>query len=115
MNHELIWSLEESFWLKGVEAFEAHLTEQCLMAFPKPTGILLKPEALEGLKGVPRWTSISMDNRHLVAIEEHLIVIGYEAKAYRGDQLYEAVCSSSYVFADDQWRLFQHQQTPNQS
>lgn len=111
-NLEKLWQLEEDFWLKGLEIFESHLGKECLMAFSKPIGIINKEEVMKGMRGAPRWSSLTMNNRRVAEINPNLIVIGYEARAKRGETEYRAICSSTYIFINDDWRLIQHQQTP---
>jgi hypothetical protein len=42
-----------------------------------------------------------------------LIVVAYHAKAVKGDETYEAHCTSTYRRrSHDDWLVVQHQQTP---
>lgn len=113
-NDEELWSLEERFWTGGVEHYERALDPECVMAFPPPAGIMVGRGIVEGLKGAPRWSSVTMADRRLARPSADIGVLAYRAKGVRdGAPAYEAYCSSTYRrTSDDGWLLVQHQQTP---
>ena len=108
-----IWSLEERFWLGGVDAFRRHMHPECTMAFQAPVGILTGAGIVASLKEAPRWASVEMDERHVSRPASDAVVLAYRARAFRdGSPPYGAYCTSVYVRLQDRWQLVQHQQTP---
>ncbi len=113
MNDQAIWSLEEQFWTGGEDHYRRALDPKCVMAFPAPAGIIAGPRIAETLKGAPRWSSVSMTERHTVRPSPDIVVIAYQAQGRREDAApYGAYCTSTYRRSTDGWRLVQHQQTP---
>jgi hypothetical protein len=113
MNDDELWSVEEKLWTNGADQYERTLDAQCVMAFPAPAGIMLGRKIVESLEGAPRWTSVTMGERHLVRPMPDVTILAYRARGTRdGAPAYEAYCTSTYRRASDGWRLVQHQQTP---
>lgn len=113
MNKDEIWRLEERFWLEGDSFHEAHLAEQCVMAFPAPAGVLDAEKVRDSHKGAPRWTSVTMSDRVVAEPDAATLVIGYRAVGNRpGSARYAAFCTSTYRCFGQTWKLVQHQQTP---
>lgn len=107
-----IWTLEREFWLSGADFFTRTMARNCLMVFPDPVGILTGPNIPKTLKGVPRWSTISMTEQRS-AVDGATVTLVYRAEAVReGEPPYRALCSSTYVGRKGKWRLLQHQQTP---
>lgn len=110
---EDLWSLEERLWTSGVEQYERTLDPECVMAFPPPTGIMVGRGIFESLKGAPRWSSVTMAERHVARPSSDVGILAYRARGVRdGAPAYEAYCSSTYRRTPGGWRLVQHQQTP---
>lgn len=107
-----IWEIEEKFWLKGVDTFESHLDQKCLMALPEPVGILAREEVLNSLKGIPRWSHVHFDSKHISQPSLNLVVAAYRVDGKRGNSSYSAYCTSTYLKREGKWLLVQHQQTP---
>ena len=113
MDDEAVWSLEERFWKGDEDFYSATLAPECIMAFPAPAGIMTGAQIVESLKGAPRWSSISMEERRTARPAAGLVIIAYRAEAKRaGADPYCACCTSTYGRTTDGWRLLQHQQTP---
>lgn len=110
--HE-VWRIERSLWLDGPSAYEAHLADECIMAFG-PMGILKRQEIIASLNGAPRWTTVDMTRTTLVTPGDSIaIVIAYQAEAHRdGSTPYRALCTSTYLVLGGVVKLAQHQQTP---
>lgn len=110
--HE-IWKIENSLWLDGVEAYEKHMADPCIMVFG-PTGILNRQQILETLAQAPRWSHVDMTETTLAAPDDSaVLVIAYRAGARRdGAEPYRALCSSTYLVVKGAPLLVQHQQTP---
>jgi uncharacterized protein YchJ len=115
MADDTLWKTEERLWTGGFEAYEERLDADCIMAFAPPAGIMRREAILASISKAPRWTTIEMLERQLSRPQESVAVLGYRARAKRGDQPYEAMCSSVYVARDGRWRMVQHQQTPLES
>ncbi|HEV2503671.1 MAG TPA: nuclear transport factor 2 family protein [Mesorhizobium sp.] len=106
-----LWDLEKSFWLGGVEVYEAHLADETLMIFPE-IGILGRDAILESIRKAPRWHEVEMSEKHLAeagdtAALAYAVVASVPARAP-----YHALCGSTYVRSGNSWRLLSHQQMP---
>lgn len=81
------------------------------MAFA-PTGILTRRKVVETLSAGPRWQEVSMSDRASIETDD-LCVLAYRATARRaGAETYRALCTTTWVRRDGDWRIVQHQQTP---
>lgn len=107
-----IWDIERALWLEGADAYQAHLAPNCLMAFG-PMGIIADSAIVEAIRKAPRWSDVVMSSQTLVEPVGDVAIIAYIAQGERnGETAYRALCTSTYVKADGQWAIAQHQQTP---
>lgn len=107
-----IWKDEESFWLGGADTFEALMARECLMVFG-PMGIMTGKDIPESLRQAPRWVEVDIGETTLLQPTDNVLVLAYRVIARRqNDEPYKALCSSTYVDQDGQWKIVQHQQTP---
>ncbi|UXU74219.1 MULTISPECIES: nuclear transport factor 2 family protein [unclassified Paracoccus (in: a-proteobacteria)] len=105
-----LWREERDFWLAGVAEAARKLDEACLMAFAG-TGILTRRRVVESLSAVPRWQEITMTDRASIETDD-LCVLAYRATARRpGADTYRAICTTTWIRRDGDWRIVQHQQT----
>jgi hypothetical protein len=110
MTFDQFWPVEEALWLQGSETYGAVLHTFCLMAFSK-VGLLSADAVLEAVRG-QRWRLVAASDAVLNRINNEVIVLGYRAEALRdGSPPYRCVCTSTYVWAGEAWRLVQHQQS----
>ncbi len=108
---DAIWTIEHRLWLDGADAYGEHMAPECIMAVG-PMGLLQGEAIVEGLRGAPRWSSVTMDNRTEATLG-NVLVIGYVAEGRRdGAEPYRALCTSSYAQTTTGWKIVQHQQTP---
>ena len=107
-----LWNTERNLWLEGEDFFARNMSEDAVMVFPGPTGILKGQSLVEGLRAAPRWKTVEMDGcEH--ALHEGCAVLAYRAMAQReGEEPYTALCMSIYEDQDRGWRIVAHQQTP---
>jgi hypothetical protein len=59
---ESLLELERELWNADEEFYRDTLSEDALMVFPEPTGILERSAVLEALGGADRWQRIKFDN-----------------------------------------------------
>ena len=112
MNDEdHLWSLEEKFWLEGLDSARHMTAKGAVFVFPYPVG-MLQGEALWQEKSVAqRWRTVSMTQRYLKRAND-IAVLAYHVSAERADiPIYEAMCTSSYVQDNQTWLRVVHQQT----
>lgn len=111
---DLLFELEEQFWIKGAEYYEQRLARAAIMVFPDPAGVMVKDEVVASLDGKPRWSNVALEEHRLLELTPTTAVITYRATAQRqGEpQPYVARASSAYVHDGRVWRLAFHQQTP---
>jgi hypothetical protein len=111
---ESLLELERQLWDADEEFYRDTLSEDAVMVFPEPTGILDRSAVLESLGGADRWRRIEFDDERLLKIDEDIFQLVYRAVAERGGDgsEYMAFITTTYVRADGSWRLSSHQQTP---
>ncbi len=105
--------LERRFWHGDATFYDATLTEDAVMVFPPPTGVLDRAAVIDSLGAADRWRSVDFRDDRLVGLGEDAVQLVYRAEAVRradGSE-YAALVTSTYVREDD-WRLASHQQTP---
>ena len=116
MTDDEAWEAEERFWTEGPEFYRERLSEDCLLVFAAPTGILQGTGFVDDMKGEPLWVSVSFSERAIARPSSDVVTLAYmaEGEKHEGEEavLYRAHCSSSYVRDGERWLLFQHQQTP---
>lgn len=109
-DHE-VWELERRFWTSGLDFYERHLDQECLMALPG-VGVLEAAEVLESIGNGARWDAVDLSECSIATPGEATVVIAYRASAERrGSPSYGAICTSTYHATDTGWKLIQHQQT----
>lgn len=114
MEDQRIWEFERSLWLGDADRYHELIDEACVMVVPAEPFVLSGGEAASAMADTPRWDDVAFDEQTVERPQEGLIVIGYRARATRGDgNAYEAYCSSTLRrLAHEEWRVVQHQQTP---
>ncbi len=115
LKQELM-DLEEKFWKADSDFYERRLTDESLLVFQDPVGVLTKRETVASLAGAPRWTEVAFRDPHVAELGEGVALLSYRARARRepGDPEYVVLASSVYVRGGPEgpWRLAFHQQTP---
>lgn len=114
MNDERVWNFEKSLWTGDADHYRELIDDECLMVLPEPPYVMTGQQAIEAVAATPRWSRVELSGQQIARPQEGLIVIAYEAEAYRdGQKAYKAHCTSTYRRLDhEQWRVIQHQQTP---
>ena len=111
-THEL-WSIEERLWTDGAKFYDNHVSGACMMAFPRPIGLLQGSAVFEVAENAPRWNAVHMRDREQKIVSASVRVLGYRARGERdGAAPYECYCTSTYHDDGNGWRLVRHQQTP---
>jgi hypothetical protein len=113
MEDTRLWSFEHSLWTEGAENYREKVDQDVLMVLPKPPFVFTGEAAIDAVAGTPVWDSAELSERHVSRPQEGLIAIAYMVHAQRGDEVYEAHCTSVIRrLSHEQWRVVQHQQTP---
>jgi hypothetical protein len=112
---ERLLELEEAFWTGDAGVYRQNLTDNALMVFPQPAGVLTRDQTLETITAGPRWAAVDFDDVHLVRLTDDAAVLTYKASAHRpdDDSAYAPLASSVYVRQGGAWTLAFHQQTPS--
>jgi len=78
-----------------------------------PGGMVIDDRAtmVESMQGDP-WDSFDLQDERVMPFGDSAAVVAYRAVARRNGQEYAALCNSTYVRQDGQWKLALHQQTP---
>lgn len=102
---------ERDFWLAGAAEAARRLDDGCLMALA-PLGILTRRKIVEHLSACARWQEVGFAERASIETDE-ICVLAYRVTARRaGADTYRALCTTSWIRRDGDWRILQHQQTP---
>lgn len=113
MDDERLWSFEQSLWTDGPENYREKVDPEVVMVLPRPPFVLGGDAAIAAVADTPVWESADLTERRVSRPQEGLIVIGYHVTASRGEESYEAHCTSVIRRLEhDVWRVVQHQQTP---
>lgn len=114
MDDDRVWASEESLWTASAEHYQGSIDPECLMVVPAPPYVLGGQQAIDAVKGTPRWSKVAFSQRKVSRPQDGLIVIAYKAEADKQDApRYTAHCTSVYRRLDhDDWKVVQHQQTP---
>jgi len=108
-------ALEKGFWRSAghPEYYREHLASDPVFALPAPTGILGERALLEAVETAAPWEEFRFQDLRTIVLGEDARALVYKARGTRpGAPAYEAIVSSVYVRADNEWKLVLHQQTP---
>lgn len=110
-------NIEEQFWKAGADFYRQHLTDDALMAFAEPAGVLTRDTAIQAISTSPRWSAVSFQEVHVLQPTADTAILSYQATAHREGKAssYSARVASIYVNRDGAWKLIFHQQTPSGS
>jgi hypothetical protein len=110
---DVLFAVEEQFWLEGAEHYAANLSPAAVMVFPDPAGVRVKDEIESSIAG-PRWSDVALEEHRLMQLNEGAAIVTYKATARRDGEArpYVARASSAYVHDGKRWKLAFHQQTP---
>ena len=113
MEDERLWSFEESLWTEGPDNYREKVDPEVVMVLPRPPFVLAGSAAIDAVADTPVWDRAELTERQVSRPQEGLIVIGYHVAASRGDEEYQAHCTSVIRRLEHEvWRVVQHQQTP---
>ncbi|MGE7204867.1 DUF4440 domain-containing protein [Sphingomonas sp. NPDC019816] len=113
MDDERVWSFEESLWTQGPDNYREKVDPEVVMVLPQPPFVLNGDAAIAAVADTPVWERAELSKRQVSRPQEGLIVIGYHVAASRGEEAYEAHCTSVIRRLEHEvWRVVQHQQTP---
>ena len=112
-----LWELEEQFWLGGTDFYTTHLTDDAVMLFAQPVGLLQRDEIIETINNAPRWIQVEMTNSLKTKVHDEVTILTYQADARRrsDEDPYRVQVISVYRRVDDRWLLAFHQQIPTQN
>src|SRR5262245_11374483 len=111
---DVLFSLEERFWLGSGDYYRRNLADAALMVFPDPAGVQVKDEILSSVSGQSRWTDVALEEHRVMELTNGAALVTYKATARRQGEPkpYRARASSAYVHDGRTWKLAFHQQTP---
>ena len=113
MDDDRVWTFEESLWTADAAHYAESIDAECLMVLPQPPFVMSGQQAIAAVSDTPRWDSVTFDRQQIARPEEGMIVVAYHVAARRGDEAYEAHCTSTYRRrGHEDWQVVQHQQTP---
>jgi hypothetical protein len=113
VDDDRIWSFERTLWTEGRENYQEKVDDEVLMVLPQPPFVYAGQEAIDAVSATPVWDEVEFSEQQVKRPQEGLIVIAYRARAARGEETYEAHCTTTMRWlAHEVWRVVQHQQTP---
>lgn len=77
-----------------------------------PGAVLDKAGCVAAMDASPGWDDADLGDAHLVRGGDTATIV-YRFTGRRGEDTYVATLTSTYVRADDGWRLLLHQHTPD--
>ena len=107
-----LWDIERQLWTGPAGDYASLMTEDCIMVFPLPAGILKRDDIIKTVTNAPRWDDIEFDKQNARQAADGTVVLAYVGRGLQGSNGYEAFCSSTYVKDKDGWRIALHHQTP---
>jgi len=63
---DVLLDMERQFWLRGADYFAHHITDDCLMVFPKPTGAMQREVIMKSVGQGARWESLEISEENLI-------------------------------------------------
>lgn len=114
MEDNRVWEFEKGLWVGDAQHYRDMIDEACLMVVPTEPYVLGGEDAVQAVSDTPRWSDVQITDSRIARPQQGLIVIAYTAHASRpeGDD-YVAHCTSTYrQLGHEEWRVVQHQQTP---
>ena len=113
MEDTRVWAFEESLWDADAQHYQEAIDENIIMVLPRPPFVFWGQSAKDAVKATPRWDEVELSERRVARPQEGLIVVAYRARCRKGEEKYEAHCTSTYrMRGHDDWLVVQHQQTP---
>lgn len=74
---------------------------------------LTRAEVVSSLADAPPWERYEIDSPRVIQLAENAASVVYTGRGFRhGEPPFVALMSSTYVRAEDRWRLAIYQQTP---
>ena len=109
-----LWTIERGFWTGDASFYQANLTEDALIAFAPPHGLLAKAQAVASLGAIPRWQEVELEDCRAIFISDCVVLLAYRACGWSIDssQPCAARVVSSYVKRRGRWMLVFQQHTP---
>lgn len=113
LNNELL-ELEKRFWEGDADFYRQNLTDDSLMVFAEPVGILEKDVTVESIAGAVRWRDIRFSDVRVLSPTADVSILVYKAVARREAEEtdYSTMASSVYVRQGGKWQMVLHQQSP---
>ena len=83
---ERLLELEQAFWKADAAWYDERLTEDALMVFPEPAGILGREAVLKSVAEAPRWASVDITEPVVVPLNTGAMLVVYLAVARRAGE-----------------------------
>ena len=111
---DTLLAIEEQFWKGDADFHVRTLTEDALMIFPAPAGLLDKARVVHAIATSQRWREVAFRDSRLLQPRSDVAILAYRVSARREGQeaRYAAYVSSVYIERNGGWELAFHQQTP---
>jgi hypothetical protein len=113
MDDTRIVEFERALWVGEADVYRRNVSAECLMVVPAQPFLLRGEQAIAAVENTPRWDDVAFHDFEIERPQEGLIVVAYRVRASRGGRAFNAFCTSTYQrLGDHDWRVIQHQQTP---
>jgi ketosteroid isomerase-like protein len=109
-----LWTIERGFWTGDAAFYQNNMTEDALIAFAPPHGLLPKAQAVASVAELPRWQTVELEVCRAIFISDCVVLLAYRACGCTADdgQPCAARVVSSYVKRRGRWMLVFQQHTP---
>lgn len=79
---ETLLEIERGFWEGGADFHEAHMTQNALLVFPEPVGVMTAERSLQATANSARWTRVTHKDPRLLRMTDTSVMVIYKAVAY---------------------------------
>ena len=109
-----LWNIERGFWCGDASFYQNNLTEDALIAFAPPIGLLPKARAVASLAALPRWEAVELEDCRALFVSDCVVLLAYRACGFGCEDHapHAARVVSSYVKRRGRWMLVFQQHTP---
>ena len=111
MSDEELWAIEEGLWIRGRSHYERWYSNDAVAAFPG-VGIMAGAGFVSTLPETGGYETVEMTQTTLSRPAPSVAVLAYVGTGSRDSETVRCLCTSTYCERDGEWRLVQHQQTP---
>jgi hypothetical protein len=110
-----LWQLEARLWTDADESLRILLDPDLLLVLPETSYVLQARTGAAILVDTANWRNLEIDDRHVVGINQDVILLAYQVRGVCSKTGPVAATSTScWHRTNSDWRLVQHQRCVRQ-